>query len=148
SDLEKMSDAAFEQAGRFFFELATSLAEQVEIAPLDDAFWPDHLSPGVNFERFLRRSILEAAPEPVVWGLDGVDRLFGCPFSGEVFRLLRSWHNGRALDPAGPWSRLTLAIAYAAEVHLFIRDLNQSPFNVGVRIELADLSREQVAYLN
>jgi hypothetical protein len=63
---------------------------------------------------------------PVVWGLDEVDRLFSCEFGSEVFGLFRSWHNRRSLDPAGPWSRLTLALAYATEAYLFITDLNQS----------------------
>ena len=36
---------------------------------------------------------------------------------------------------------------YATEVHLFIRDLNQSPFNVGTRVALEDFTRPQVARL-
>ncbi len=47
-----------------------------------------------------------------------------------MFGLFRSWHNSRALDPTSPLNRLTLAIAYATEAHLFITDLNQSPFNL------------------
>jgi hypothetical protein len=87
-------------------------------------------------------------PHHLVWGLDEVDRLFTCAFGSEVFGLFRSWHNERALDPEGPWSRLTLAIAYATEAHLFITDVNQSPFNVGTRLTLDDFTYEQVADLN
>jgi hypothetical protein len=83
-----------------------------------------------------------------VWGLDEVDRLFSCPFGSEVFGLFRSWHNRRSLDPTGPWSRLTLAIAYATEAHLFITDLNQSPFNVGTRLALDAFTPEETAELN
>ncbi|HWQ35235.1 MAG TPA: AAA-like domain-containing protein [Blastocatellia bacterium] len=85
---------------------------------------------------------------PVVWGLDEIDRLFTCAFGSEIFGLFRSWHNKRALDPEGPWQRLTLAIAYATEAHLFITDLNQSPFNVGTRLQLEDFTCAQVAQLN
>jgi hypothetical protein len=83
-----------------------------------------------------------------VWGLDEVDRLFTTSFGGEVFGLFRSWHNARSLDPSGPWNRLTLAIAYATEAHLFITDLNQSPFNVGTRLALDDFTVEEVAELD
>ena len=41
-----------------------------------------------------------------------------------------------------------MAIAYATEAHLFITDLNQSPFNVGTRLTLEDFTIEQVAELN
>ena len=41
-----------------------------------------------------------------------------------------------------------MAIVHATEPHLFIQDLNQSPFNVGTKIVLEDFSPEQVAELN
>ena len=44
--------------------------------------------------------------------------------------------------------QLTLAIAYATEAHLFITDLNQSPFNVGTQLLLEDFTIDQVADLN
>ena len=65
-----------------------------------------------------------------------------------MFGLFRSWHNARSLDPAGPWQKLTLANAYATEAHLFITDVNQSPFNVGTRLALGDFTFDQVAELN
>jgi hypothetical protein len=102
----------------------------------------------MNLERYLRREVLGSFDAPLVWGLDEVDRLFTCPFGSEVFGLFRSWHNRRSLDPAAPWARLTLAIAYATEAHLFITDLNQSPFNVGTRLALSDFDQAQVADLN
>jgi len=74
--------------------------------------------------------------------------LFTCPFGSDVFGLFRSWRNERSLNPNRPWSRLTLAIAYATEAHLFITDINQSPFNVGIRLTLDDFSQDQVAELN
>ena len=62
--------------------------------------------------------------------------------------MFRAWYNKRALDPRGPWGRLTLAIAYATEARLFITDLNQSPFNVGTHVALHDFTLEQVTELN
>ena len=91
---------------------------------------------------------LKVKSAPIVWGVDEVDRLFSRSFASEVFGLFRSWHNARSLDPDGPWRHLTLVMAYATEAHLFITDLNQSPFNVGTRLTLEDFTLEQVADLN
>ena len=77
---------------------------------------------------------------PVVWGLDEVDRLSNCAYKNDFFGLLRSWHNFR-------WAPFTIVLAYAAEAHLLIPDLNQSPFNVGTRLTLEDFTFEQVADL-
>jgi DNA-binding SARP family transcriptional activator len=148
TDFQSFSEARFASPETFYLNLAANLAAQQEIdfSARDD--WSDDLDANLNFEMFLRRRILTAAETPVVWGMDEVDRLFTHPYASEVFGLLRSWHNRRALDPGGPWSRLTLAIAYSTEAHLFIKDHNQSPFNVGTRITLSDFSRDEVAELN
>src|SRR5205085_1906312 len=64
------------------------------------------------------------------------------------FQKLNAAHNERSLDPAGPWQKLTMAIAYAMEAQLFITNIKQSPFNVGTRLYLEDFTPEQVAELN
>lgn len=110
--------------------------------------WKAGRNPNTNFERWLRREVLAKSEKPLLWAIDEADRLFSCDFGSEVFALFRTWHNERALDPGGPWSKLTLAIAYATEAHLFIRDPNQSPFNIGTRIALSDFTPAQVADLN
>src|ERR1044071_6110944 len=110
--------------------------------------WRPQRGPNPNFRRSLHREVMETSSVPLVWGLDEVDRLFDCDFGTEIFGLFRSWHNDRALDPTGPWGQLTLAIAYATEAHLFITDLNQSPFNVGTRLALEDFTLAKVADLN
>lgn len=62
--------------------------------------------------------------------------------------MFRTWHNERVLNPGGACSRLTLAIAYATEAYLFIKDQNQSPFNVGTKLVLDDFSFNEVANLH
>ena len=148
TDFQKLNTGHLASLDSFFLTLASFLADQVEASvPAEDA-WDKRRGANTNFERYLRREILGKISTHFVWGLDEVDRLFTCSFGSEVFGLFRSWHNERALDPSGPWSRLTLAIAYATEAHLFISDINQSPFNVGTRLTLEDFTLEQVAELN
>jgi DNA-binding SARP family transcriptional activator len=148
TDLQKLNAAHLESAEALCQRLAEWIADQLDLDVLPDEVWHPRRGPSANLERYLRREVLGKVEAPIVWGLDEVDRLFEYPFGSEIFRLFRSWHNERALDPSGPWSRLTLAICYATEVHLFITDLNQSPFNIGERLLLEDFTPEQVADLN
>jgi len=148
SDFQNLNASCLQSIDRLFQVLAELIAEELEIDLQPEQTRNPHLSASINFERFLRRSVLAKVSTPIVWGLDEVDWLFTCSFGSEVFGLFRSWHNKRALDPTGPWRRFTLAIAYATEAHLFITDLNQSPFNVGTRLTLEDLTIEQVEELN
>lgn len=148
TDLQKLTSEELGSLEGFFRAVAEIIADQLDLPVFPDQVWRPGRSPNTNFERYLRREVLEPQPEPLLWAMDEVDRLFSCPFGSDVLALFRTWHNECALDPAKPWSRMTLAIAYATEAHLFITDPNQSPFNVGTKLELADLTREQVADLN
>jgi hypothetical protein len=124
------------------------LAEQLDLEVFPHDVYQPHRGPSDNFQRYLRRTVLPRSPAPLVWAWDEVDRLFPYPCSSEVFGFVRALHNARALDPHAPWGRLTFAMAYATEAHLFITDVNQSPFNVGTRLTLDDFTDEQVARLN
>jgi len=150
TDFQSLSASNLENTDTLYRALAQLIADQLDLDVFPDDVWNEKRSANMNLERYLRKEVLGAIGEdtPLVWGLDEVDRLFMCDFGSEVFGLFRSWHNKRSLDPTGPWSRLTLAIAYATEAHLFITDMNQSPFNVGTRLTLDDFSIDQVAELN
>src|SRR5205085_6717773 len=132
----------------FLQTLAQLICDQLDLAVTPEEEWNPKRGPSINFARYMRRHVLGSLSAPLVWAMDEVDRLFSCDFGSEVFGLFRSWHNERALDPNSPWGKLTLAIVYATEAHLFITDQNQSPFNVGTRLELKDFSLEQVGELN
>ncbi|HEV8482786.1 MAG TPA: serine/threonine-protein kinase [Blastocatellia bacterium] len=148
TDLQNTSASSFESVEKVLLTFADCFADQLDLNVFPSEVWKPNRSPVTNFEQYLRREALLHVAAPIVWGLDEVDRLFTCTFGSEIFGLFRSWHNKRALDPAGPWRRLTLAIAYATEAHLFITDLNQSPFNVGTRLMLEDFTLEQVEEIN
>ncbi|WP_394793143.1 AAA-like domain-containing protein [Armatimonas sp.] len=147
TDFQKLSAASLANPSNFYRQLAMSLMRQCAF-PYDFALlWEDILDPGQNFEYFLR-DLLEAEPTSLIWSIDEADKLFSASFSTDFFGLVRSWHNDRAAEPGGPFSRLSIVIAYATEAHLFIHDLNQSPFNVGERVPLDDFTLEQVLHLN
>jgi len=148
TDLQKFNADSFKSVDGLYVTMAESIADQLELSTMPQDVWEARRGPNANFERYIRRAVLGRAGEPLLWGMDEIDRLFSTPFGSEVFGLLRSWHNERALDPSGPWSALTIAIAYATEAHLFITDMNQSPFNVGTRLVLEDFTQAQVSDLN
>ncbi len=148
TDMQKLTPEQLDSAAALFRAFSEMIADQLDLDVSFDDVWNPRRGWNVNFERFMRREVLALAETPLIWGMDEVDRLFGCPFSGVIFGLFRSWHNDRSLNTNGPWGRLTLAIAYATEAHLFITDLNQSPFNVGTRLTLEDFTRGEVEELN
>jgi hypothetical protein len=148
TDFQQLNAAHLASAEAFYQVVGAVVADQLGLDVFPQEVWDSRLGANMNFNRYIRRQVLEQVAEPIVWGLDEVEQLATGEFGSEVFGLLRSWHNQRVTDPAGPWQRLTLAIAYATEAHLLITNLNQSPFNVGTRLMLEDFTLEQVADLN
>jgi hypothetical protein len=127
--------------------LAAMLYDQIDGGENPEDRWHSFSSPNQNLEQYLRRS-LRKLDKPLVWALDEVDRLFEAPYGSDIFGLLRTWSQYRSLDPDGPWNQLILVLSYSTEPHLFIRNLDQSPFNVGLPLELRDFTRAQVDDLN
>jgi DNA-binding SARP family transcriptional activator len=147
TDFQTLTPEQMASTEALFLALAWMIADQLSLDQDPEQAWNPRRGWNVNFQRYLQ-DLLGELESPLVWAMDEVDRLFSYPFAGEVFGLFRAWHNARSLSPDAPWSRLTLAIAYATEATLFITDLNQSPFNVGTRLTLEDFTLEQVAELN
>jgi hypothetical protein len=92
----------------------------------------------VYFEEYLLREI----DYPVVLGLDDVDRIF--PYTEVVedfFGLLRSWHEKGKISQI--WQQLRLVIAHSTEIYIPL-DMNQSPFNAGMPVELGEFNAQQI----
>lgn len=146
NDFQTLGETQLHDEELFYKTLAYSLASQLGIELDLQSEWQSWLGPNMNLDSVLG-SLLARVEGRVCWGLDEADALFGRSYMNDFFGLLRSWHNRRALDPEGPWGKLTLILSYATEAHLFISDLNQSPFNVGVKLQLRDFTPSEVAEL-
>ncbi len=147
TDFQKFNTAQMRSDEAFYRLLAATLDRHLKFQYDFKANWDEIFGANLNMENFLR-DLLEGAEEPLVWYMDEVDKLFAAPFASDFFGLVRSWHNSRSTEPDGPWRNLTVVIAYATEAHLFIQDLNQSPFNVGRRLNLEDFNLQQTIDLN
>lgn len=146
SDFQALGSQHLADAQRLYTCLANDLSSQLSCPLNVKDLWKDWLSPNLNFE-VLIETLIRSSETQIIWGIDEVDQLFGMPYSTDFFGLLRSWHNRRAFEPDGVWSKLTLVLAYASEAHLFIEDPSQSPFNIGLRLEARDFSSQETADL-
>ena len=145
TDFQSLDDESLQSKGKLFQALTGQLYDSLNPSRTPEELWNPRRSDNDNFSSYLKSGILCADQTPLVWFMDEVDRLFDCDYRDNVFGLFRSWHNARSIPPSdNPFTRLTLVMSYSTESRLFITNLNQSPFNVGTRIELRDFSREQV----
>ncbi|MBW4695557.1 MAG: AAA-like domain-containing protein [Lyngbya sp. HA4199-MV5] len=105
-------------------------------------YWDDIFGSKVNCKAYFEQYLLQKIDTPLVLGLDEVDRVFEHrQIAEDFFGLLRAWHEeakNRAV-----WQKLRLVVVHSTEVYVPL-DNNQSPFNVGLPIELPEFNLEQV----
>lgn len=147
TDFQVLSKSQLVGAEVFCKCLAAGFALQLGLDYDADAAWNPWLGPNSNLDMAVAH-LLSQSEGKVVWAMDEADRLFGTDFADDFYGLVRSWHNRRALEPHGPFSRLALVISYSIEAHLFIQDIHQSPFNVGLRIPIKDFGLAETAELS
>ena len=107
-----------------------------------DEYWKGILGSKNKCTKYFERYLLPEINGPIALGLDEVDQVFKYPeIAADFFGLLRAWHERAKNDV--DWKNLALVIVHSKEVYIPL-NINQSPFNVGVPIDLPDLNRVQV----
>lgn len=145
-DFKFLNNSHLNDLNTLFRYIAFKLAKAFNTRAKPDAIWNVNLEPAVNLIGFLREAVLNEIDLPVLIVFDEVDRLFNQPYRDEFFSTVRMWHNLRTQEKC--WTKLNIAIAHTTEPYLWIKDMNQSPFNVGLRLKMKDFDLLQLEQLN
>ncbi|MEM9089463.1 MAG: AAA-like domain-containing protein [Cyanobacteria bacterium P01_F01_bin.53] len=145
-DLGNCARALLKDLDKFLRRLCAITTQKLGLENKVNDYWDtDILGSNDNCTAYFEEYLLPATPAPITLGLDDIDRLFPYPEMAEdVLGMLRCWHEKGKVSPL--WQRLHLVIAHSTEVYIPL-DINQSPFNAGVPIELRAFNQEQVAQL-
>jgi len=109
-------------------------------------YWDDVFGSNYNSTEYFENYLLAQINSPVVLGLDDVDLMFQHPeIASDFFGLLRAWYEKAKYgnSRSDVWKKLRLVVVHSTEVYIPL-NINQSPFNVGLSIELPEFTREQV----
>jgi len=113
---------------------------------IDEYFAPKFRTIKMKCSLYFERYLLKEYKGNIILALDEADRLFAYPqVSNEFFGLLRAWHEDSKIK--SDWSRLKMIITYSTEAQYAITNMNQSPFNVGMQVNLLDFTENEVAEL-
>ncbi len=131
---------------KFLRWLCAMVGRQLNLENLLKDYWDTEiLGSNVNCTIYFEEYILPAIDRPLVLQLDDVDAIFPYTDTVEDFLgMLRSWHEKGKISQR--WKQLRLVIAHSTECYVPL-DLNQSPFNAGIHIELPEFDLHQVLLL-
>jgi len=138
--------AIFENLDHLLQWFCTRIARKLHLPHAVDHYWSDTYGSKDNCTAYFEDCLLSEIDTPLVLGLDEVDRVFQYPkIADDFFGLLRAWYEeaGYGDSDSQLWEKLRLIVVHSTEVYIPL-DVNQSPFNVGLPIELSEFSAEQV----
>jgi len=140
---QQADDEIFNNLDRFLYWFCGSVAKQLGL-PADklEKNWQGVLGSKSKCNDYFEKFLLAEITEPLVLGLDEVDMIFDHKaIATNFFALLRVWHEKGKNEK--PWNKLRMVITHSQEVYIPL-DMKQSPFNVGIAVDLPEFTQEQV----
>lgn len=142
-NLQTAESAMFSSLDKFLRWFCANISRELGIKPQLDDYWDEELFGSlVSCKTYFQSHLLEQINQPLVLGLDNLDRVFDYgEIAQDFLPMLRYWHEEANNLPV--WQNLRLIIANSTEVYIKL-DANQSPFNVGRQVKLSGFNLEQV----
>ncbi|MEA5470302.1 AAA-like domain-containing protein [Spirulina sp. 06S082] len=124
--------------------LCANLSLQLGLKPNLDEFWDEDIGSKMSCTLYLQY-IFSQVDSPIVVAFDEVNEIIeNLEIAREFLSLLRFWHEKTKADSL--WRKLRLVMVHSTEIYIPL-DINQSPLNVGVRVELQPFTIEQILEL-
>jgi hypothetical protein len=141
----KLADKSihFTNLNKFLRWFCINISKELKIPHELDEYWDEEgMGSKVSCTTYFEEYLLTQSENPLVVCLDDVDLIFPYPeISEDFFGLLRSWYEKARSRKL--WQKLRLVILHSTDVYIQL-NINQSPFNVGLPIELPEFTKEQI----
>ncbi|MBF2046351.1 MAG: AAA-like domain-containing protein [Elainella sp. C42_A2020_010] len=135
--------AHFSDLDRFLRWFCVNISRELGMPNQIETYWDEAgMGSKASCTSYVEEYLLAADDRPLVLCLDDVDLLFPYPeIYEDFFGLLRSWYEKarRRMN----WKKLRLCIVHATDVYIQL-NINQSPFNIGVPLNLPEFNPSQI----
>ncbi|HAG80404.1 MAG TPA: serine/threonine protein kinase [Cyanobacteria bacterium UBA12227] len=147
--LQLAEKSVFTSLSRFLQWFCASVGKSLGLPNQLAEYWDDILGSNASTIDYFENYLLAELDSPLAIALDELDILFQYPdIASDFFSLLRSWYETARYGNSKSviWQKLRIVVVYSTEIDA-LSDFNRSPFNVGLSIQLPELTREQVQKL-
>lgn len=145
-NLQLASQNVFTNLERFLQWFCVMVGKNLGLPNHLTQYWDDILDSNASTTDYFENYLLTQTDTPIVIALDDVDILFRYPdIASDFFGLLRSWYEKARYgdSTANIWQKLRLLAIHTTETFLHV-NIEKSPFNVGLLIELPEFTPPQV----
>lgn len=126
--------------------ICANISRQLELESKLSDYWDEDIGASVSCMLYMEDYILDRIKTPLVLAFDEVNRIFEHPqVARDFLPLLRAWFE--EAKKVRIWENLRIIVVHSTEIYVPLH-LNQSPFNVGLPIQLNSFTLEQVQELS
>lgn len=141
-NFELADSEVFDELNKFLQWFCATVSDDLQLPLQLETRWSKFLGSKKNCTNYFEKYLLTAIGKPLVLGLDAVDRIFPHEkVADDFFGLLRAWHE--KAKQSDIWKNFRLVIVHGTEVYIPLSN-DQSPFNVGLPIELSEFDGNDV----
>jgi diguanylate cyclase (GGDEF)-like protein len=144
-DFQQFDADCLNNLDRFLRSFCLQVTKQLNLEPNLDEYWDEDIGCKISCSLYFRWHILDNLNSPLVLVLNEVNELFEYPqLTQDFLPLLRSWYEEAKQVIA--WRSLRLIVVYTTEVYIPLK-ITQSPFNIGLPVQLGDFTPQQIEKL-
>lgn len=144
-NLAQVDEATLSDLDRFLRCICANVARQLQLKSMLDEYWDEDLGSKISCSAYFQDYLLAKISTPLVLAFDEMNHIFEHPqIAKDFLPLLRSWYEEAKTLPI--WQKLRLIVVHSTEIYIPLQ-LNQSPFNVGLPIQLNTFSLAEVQQL-
>ena len=144
-NLAQIDRAILGNLDRFLRFICANATQQLGLESKLEEYWDDDVGSKVSCSLYFRGYLLRQIDSPVVLAFDELNRIFEYPQVAKDFLpLLRSWYEEAKINSI--WKQLRQIVVHSTEVYIPL-NINQSPFNIGLPIQLSKFQLCQVKEL-
>jgi AAA-like domain/CHAT domain len=144
-DLREANQDEFSDINRFLKWLCAMVCDRLNIDLDPEQNWKKFLGANPNCTKLFENYFLSTTEQPLAIAFDNFDCIFDhANIETDFCGLLRGWFE--KVNTNKVWGNLRQIIVYSQESYA-IKDINQSPFNVGYSVELGELDSSELLAL-
>lgn len=144
-NLAQVDESIVSDLDRFLRCICTNVARQLQLKPMLNEYWDEDLGSKISCTDYFQHYLLEKISTPLVLVFDELNHIFEHPqIAKDFLPLLRSWYELAKILPI--WQKLRLIVVHSTEIYIPLQ-INQSPFNVGLPIQLNAFAQAEVQQL-
>ena len=140
--LHRAETEVFSSLEKFLRWFCANVTHQLGIKSKLEEYWDEDMGDLMNCTIYFQGYVLQEINTPLILALDEVNKLFEYPqLTRDFLGLLRSWYE--ETRDISIWQKLRVLIVKSTDMYINL-EINKSPFNIGLAIDLPAFTRLQL----